>query len=134
MNFISKKYIMVFACVLLSVFSTGCVAPVVVGGIMGGGAAAYFRGDLKTDEPEPFDKVWIAVVEAVEQNQIEVIKKESGPSKALIEGRIPETGKLVYITVKYESLSITSLSIRVGALGNETESRRVLNLIHQKLY
>ncbi len=118
----------------LFIFSSGCVAPAVVGGIMGGGAAAYFRGDLKTEEPEPFDKVWLAVVEAVEQNRIEVIKKESSPNKALIEGRIPETDRLVYITVKYESLSITSISIRVGVWGDETESRRVLSLIHEKLY
>ncbi len=132
MNFLSNKYRTVFLCLLVLVFSSGCA--VVVGGLVGGSTAAYLKGVLKTKEPASFDKVWFAVVEAVEQQEFEVTKKESKAGKALIEAKLPDQDKTVYITVKYHKPEITNLTIRVGIWGNEDESRRVLKLIHEKLY
>jgi len=54
--------------------------------------------------------------------------------KALIEAKLRDQDKLVYITVKYDKPEITDLIIRVGIWGNEEESRRILKLIHEKLY
>ena len=132
MNFLSNKYRTIFLSLFLLVFSSGCA--VVVGGVVGGSAAAYLKGVLKTKEPASFDKVWFAVVEAVEQQEFEVTKKESKAGKALIEAKLPDQDKKVYITVKYHKPEITNLTIRVGIWGNEDESRRVLKLIHEKLY
>ena len=100
---------------------------------MGGGATAYLKGVLKTKEPASFDRVWLAVVETVEQQEFEITKKESGKSKALIEAKMDET-RYLYVTVKYYQPEITDLSIRVGVWGNESESRHILKLIHEKLY
>jgi len=75
MNFLPKKYHAVLLCLLVIVFSSGCV--LVMGGVVGGGTAAYLRGVLKSKEPTSFDKVWFAVVEVVEQQEFEVTKKES---------------------------------------------------------
>ena len=102
--------------------------------MIGGGAAAYLKGVLKTKEPASFDKVWFAVVEAVEQQELEVTKKESNVGKALIEAKLRDQDKMVYITVKYHKPEITNLIIRVGVWGDEDESRRILKLIHEKLY
>ncbi len=132
MNFLSNKYRTVFLCLLVLVFSSGCA--VVVGGVVGGGAAAYLKGVLKTKESASFDKVWFAVVETVEQQEFEVTKKESKAGKSLIEAKLPDQGKTVYITVKYHKPEITNLSIRVGIWGNEDESRRILELVHEKLH
>ena len=132
MNFLPNKYRTIFLSLFLLVFSSGCA--VVVGGVVGGSAAAYLKGVLKTKEPASFDKVWFSVVEAVEQQEFEVTKKESKAGKALIEAKLPDQDKKVYITVKYHKPEITNLTIRVGIWGNEDESRRVLKLIHEKLY
>lgn len=114
------------------VFSSGCA--IVAGGVIGSGAAAYLKGVLKTKEPASFDKVWFAVVETVEQQEFAVTKKESKAGKALIQAKLRDQDKEFYITVKYHKPEITNLSIRVGIWGNEDESRRILKLIHQKLY
>lgn len=132
MNFLPKRYPNLLVLLFVIVFSSGCA--VVAGGVIGGGAAAYLKGVLKTKEPASFDKVWFAVVEVVEQQELEVIKKESGVGKALVEARLRDQDKIVYVTVKYDKPEITQLSIRVGVWGNEEESRRMLKLIHEKLY
>ena len=132
MKFLLNRYRTVLLCLFVLVFSSGCA--VVVGGVVGGGTAAYLKGVLKTKEPASFDKVWFAVVEAVEQQEFVVTKKESKAGKALIEAKLRDQDKRVYITVKYHKPEITNLTIRVGIWGNEDESRRVLKLIHEKLY
>lgn len=132
MNFLPNKYRTLFILLFVLVFSSGCA--VVVGGVVGGGTAAYLKGVLKTKEPASFDKVWFAVVEVVEQQELEVTKKESGVGKALVEAKLRDQNKMVYITVKYDKPEITDLNIRVGIWGDEEESRRVLKLIHEKLY
>ena len=132
MTFLPKRYRTVPLLLFVLVFSSGCA--VVAGGVIGGGAAAYLKGVLKTKEPTSFDKVWFAVVEVVEQQELEVTKKESNVGKALIEAKLRDQDKIVYITVKYHKPEITDLSIRVGIWGNEDESRRMLKLIHEKLY
>ena len=132
MKFPPNKYRTIFLSLFLLIFSSGCA--VVAGGMIGGGAAAYLKGVLKTKEPASFDKVWFAVVEAVEQQELEVTKKESNVGKALIEAKLRDQDKMVYITVKYHKPEITNLIIRVGVWGDEDESRRILKLIHEKLY
>ena len=117
MKFPPNKYRTIFLSLFLLVFSSSCA--VVAGGMIGGGAAAYLKGVLKTKEPASFDKVWFAVVEAVEQQELEVTKKESNVGKALIEAKLRDQDKMVYITVKYHKPEITNLIIRVGVWGDE---------------
>ena len=132
MNFLPKKHHAVLLCLLAIVFSSSCV--LVMGGVVGGSTAAYLKGVLKSKEPASFDKVWFAVVEVVEQQEFEVTKKESKVGKALIEAKLRDQDKMVYITVKYDKPEITDLIVRVGIWGDEEESRRILKLIHEKLY
>lgn len=104
------------------------------GGLIGGSTAAYLKGVLKTKESASFDKVWFAVVEVVEQQDLEIVRKESNEGRALIEAKLRDQDKLVYLIVKYDKPEVTELSIRVGIWGDEEESRRILKLIHEKLY
>lgn len=132
MKFLPKECRTVLLSLFVLLFFSGCA--LVAGGMIGGGTAAYLKGVLKTKEPSSFDKVWFAVVEVVEQQELEVTKKESGVGKALVEARLRDQDKMVYVTVKYDKPEITDLSIRVGIWGDEEESRRILKLIHEKLY
>ncbi len=132
MKFPTSKCCSVLLCLFFLVFSSGCA--IVAGGVIGGGAAAYLKGVLKTKETASFDRVWFAVVEVVEQQELDVIKKESSAGKALIEARLRDQDKRVYITVKHHKPEITNLTIRVGVWGDEDESRRILKLVHEKLY
>lgn len=132
MNFLPKKHHAVLLCLLAIVFSSSCV--LVMGGVVGGSTAAYLKGVLKSKEPASFDKVWFSVVEVVEQQEFKITKKESKVGKALIEAKLRDQDEIVYITVKYDKPEITDLIVRVGIWGDEEESRRILKLIHEKLY
>ena len=103
MKFLPKKYCTLFLLLFVLVFSSGCI--LVMGGVVGGsGVQPYLRGVLKSKETTSFDKVWFAVVEVVEQQEFEVTKKESKAGKALIEAKLRDQNKIIYITVKYDKL------------------------------
>lgn len=117
----------------LLLLSSGCA--VVVGGMIGGGVAGYFKGVLKTEENATFDNVWLAVVETVEQEEFEIVRKESGIGKALVEAKVlKKKDTVAYVTVAYKKPEVTKISIRVGVFGDEEESRRILGMIKEKLY
>lgn len=133
MNFYLNMRSVLIPSFLLLLCSAGCA--VVVGGMIGGGVAGYFKGVLKTEENASFDKVWLAVVETMEQEEFEIVGKESGIGKALIEAKIiRKQDAVAYVTVAYKKPEITKLSIRVGVFGDEGESRRILEMIQEKLY
>lgn len=132
MKFLPKEYRTVLLSLFVLLFSSGCA--LVAGGLIGGSTAAYLKGVLKTKESASFDKVWFAVVEVVEQQDLEIVRKESNEGRALIEAKLRDQDKLVYLIVKYDKPEVTELSIRVGIWGDEEESRRILKLIHEKLY
>ena len=117
----------------LFLFSSGCA--VVVGGMIGGAAAGYFKGVLRTEENATFDNVWLAVVETMEGEEFEITRKESGIGKALVEAKIlKKEDAVAYVTVAYKEPEVTKISIRVGVFGDEGESRRILGMIQEKLY
>ena len=133
MSFRRNKHRFLLPLFPLLLFSSGCAA--LVGGVIGGGVAGYFKGVLKTEENATFDKVWLAVVETMEQEEFEIVRKESGIGKALIEAKIPaKEDTAAYVTVAYKKPEVTKVSIRVGVFGNEDESRRILGMIQEKLY
>ncbi len=132
MKFLPKEYRTVLLSLFVLLFSSGCA--LMAGGLIGGSTAAYLKGVLKTKESASFDKVWFAVVEVVEQQDLEIVRKESNEGRALIEAKLRDQDKLVYLIVKYDKPEVTELSIRVGIWGDEEESRRILKLIHEKLY
>ncbi len=132
MKFLPDRYHSLFLCLFLLVSSSGCA--VLAGGVIGGGTTAYLKGVLKTKEPSSFDRVWFAVVETVEREGFEVTSKESSSGRAFVEAKLSDRDKIAYITVKYYKPEITELVVRVGVWGDEAESRRILKLIHEKLY
>lgn len=125
-----RSLLLIFPLLLLS---SGCA--VLVGGMIGGGVAGYFKGVLKTEENATFDNVWLAVVETVEREEFEIVRKESGIGKALVEAKIlKKEDTAAYVTVAYKKPEVTKISIRVGVFGDEEESRRILEMIREKLY
>jgi len=116
---------------LVAVFMiSGCA--VFVAGVAGGGAAGsgtylYVKGEMATDYFFSFDKVWAACEKVVaDKHGIEV-----EPYKEISEGIIDATidDEKVHISVKYKAKNVTTVSIRVGILGNRLSSQ----LLHDKI-
>ena len=116
---------------LLSIFlCSGCV-PLIVGGAAAGagtvGTYFYVNGELKTDYPAPFDEVWNACAKTVADMQgIDVV-----PEKEIAKGTINTVinDEKVKFDVTYKAKNMTTVSIRVGLIGNKLSSQ----LLHDKV-
>ena len=109
---------------------SGCVPLVVVGGAAisaGTGTYFYVDGELKTDYNAPFDKVWGACEKTVaDMRGIEV-----APVREIAQGKINTVinDEKVTFDIKYKSKDFTTVSIRVGLMGNKLSCQ----LLHDKI-
>jgi hypothetical protein len=109
---------------------SGCV-PLIVGGAAAGAGTAgtyyYVNGGLKTDYSAPFDKVWSACEKTVaDMHGIEVV-----PNKEIAQGTINTliNDEKVKFEITYKSKNLTTVTIRVGLIGNKLSSQ----LLHDKI-
>jgi hypothetical protein len=112
---------------------TGCAAALVGGAVVGAGTGTYMfiNGELKTDYNFNFDKVWAAAEKTVAQMRgTDVV-----PSKGIGTGHIDSVinGEKVRIAVTFKEITVTSVGIRVGMVGDETASRMIQANIAENL-
>jgi hypothetical protein len=118
----------VFLFFALFLFS-GCELLVLGGAAVGASTGTYFyvKGELKTDYTAPFDKVWNACEKTVaDMRGVEVV-----PVKEIAQGKITAVinDERVTFDIAYKSKNLTTISIRVGLLGNKLSSQ----LLHDKI-
>jgi hypothetical protein len=109
---------------------SGCWWLVIGGAAAGAGTAGtyyYVNGELKTDYSAPFDKVWNACEKTVaDMHGIEVV-----PNKEIAQGTINTliNNEKVKFDITYKSKNLTTVTIRVGLMGNKLSSQ----LLHDKI-
>jgi hypothetical protein len=108
---------------------SGCAAAVIGGAALGAGSGTYFyiNGELKTDYYQPFDAVW----KACEKTVADMRGLDVRPDKEIGRGKIAAVieEEKVQISVTYKAKDVTTVSIRVGLIGNKLSSQ----LIHDKI-
>jgi len=117
---------LLFSFVLLM---NGCAALLVGGTAVGAGVGTYYyvSGELKTDYPASFDRVW----NACEKTVADMRGVDVEPFREIARGKISAfiRGEKVRIVITYKSKELTNVSIRVGMLGNKLSSQ----LLHDKI-
>lgn len=118
------------ALLIIVIFFTPACAPLVVGGAAAGaGSGTYFyiNGELKTDYYYSFEQVWSACEKTVADMRgldVEPLKEiGSGKITAMIEN------EKVQITANYKAKNVTTVSVRVGLMGDKLASQ----LLHDKI-
>jgi hypothetical protein len=115
--------------IIVIFFTSGCAAAVVGGAAVGAGSGTYFyvNGELKTDYYYSFEKVWSACEKTVADMRgldVEPVKEiGSGKITAMIEN------EKVQITANYKAKDATTVSVRVGVMGDKLASQ----LLHDKI-
>jgi hypothetical protein len=122
-----KNWIVVL---LMGVFLiSGCVPLALVGAGAGAGTGTYFfiNGEMKTDYYHSFDAVW----SACEKTIADMRGVDVQPVKEIGNGKIATLidDEKVQIAVTYKAKNVTTVSIRVGLIGNKLSSQ----LIHDKI-
>jgi len=113
----------------ICLLAAGC-APLVVGGAAVGSASGtylWINGEMKTDYYASFDRTWSACEKTVaDMKGIDV-----EPAKEIAQGTITAmiNDEKVTFSVKYKAKNQTTVSIRVGLIGNKLSSQ----LLHDKI-
>lgn len=122
-----SAWVSLIACICL--LAAGC-APLVVGGAAVGSASGtylWINGEMKTDYYASFDRTWSACEKTVaDMKGIDV-----EPAKEIAQGTIMAliNDEKVTFSVKYKAKNQTTVSIRVGIIGNKLSSQ----LLHDKI-
>ena len=110
-------------------FMSGCAALVIGGAAAGTGTGTYFyvSGELQTDYPFSFDKVWAACEKTMADMRALYVE----PSREIGKGTISSVirDEKVRFVVTYKAKNQTTVSVRVGLFGNKTASQ----LLHDKI-
>jgi hypothetical protein len=108
---------------------SGCTAALIGGAAVGAGTGTfvYLKGELKTDYNQSFDSVW----KACEKTVADMRGSDVMPAKEIGKGSITALidGEKVDISVTYKAKNVTTVSVRVGLIGNKQSSQ----LIHDKI-
>ena len=108
---------------------SGCPAALVGGAAMGAGSGTYFyiNGEMKTDYYHSFDAAWNACQKTVAEMRGLDVQPEKEIGKGKISAMIDD--EKVQIAVTYKAKNVTTVSVRVGMIGNKLSSQ----LIHDKI-
>ncbi len=108
--------------------NSGCA--LLVGGAAGAGTVAYLKGELKTNEDVPINKVFDATQAALKEMGLTVQKFEKAVDSAQVTA-ITADDKTIKINLKKRNDYLTELSIRVGTFGDESLSKKILEKIRK---
>jgi hypothetical protein len=115
---------------VMSVFTiSGCTAALVGVAAVGAGSGTYFyiNGEMKTDYYHSFDTTWSACQKSIADMRGVDVEQ----NKEIGNGKITAVvnDEKVKIEVLYKAKNVTTVSVRVGLIGDKLSSQ----LIHDKI-
>ncbi len=112
----------------LSVLYGCAVALLGVGAGVGIGAYKYVEGSLVRQYPLSYSRAWDATNSALENLQISISNSMDEGAKGKIEA-VRKDGKKVVIKIKDEGQGVSTITVRVGMLGD----RGIAERIHEEI-
>ena len=111
---------------LAMVFSlSGCVAAwLAVGAGAGIGTYKFIEGNLSREYPVDYGRAWDATNSALAKHQISITNSMDEGVKGTIEA-VRRDGTKVKLKLTDKGQGVTSISIRVGLLGNRSDSEMI---------
>ena len=129
----SKNWGRLALIVCLAVQISGCAgAALVAGGAVGAGGMVYVKGKLQEQLNSPLAKVHEATLAALKDFELPVREDKKDLLVAKVRSQLAN-GDPIWIKLSSLSEESTEITIRVGILGNETRSRRLLGKIRGHL-
>lgn len=124
-------YALLGMCLLASI--NGCVTTAVGGGTTATtGTYSYFTRELSVIYGIPLADVWPRVLAAVESLQLHIDRQLIDGLGGDIEARRPD-GTKVWVHLKPSGDHSTTVSVRIGTMGDREQSERVQRTIRQQV-
>ena len=115
-----------------TVLVTGCVTRVVDNSTGPTDSLMYLDGRVKCAEPVSLERARMATLTALRELQFGLVGDVAYATKQVITARTSTDKKVTVVLVK-ESDNLTQIRVRVGLLGDEIVSLRVLDKIKSHL-
>jgi hypothetical protein len=112
--------------------SSGCVAAVVGGAALAGGAA-YMRGDLESGFDVPLPDAWAAAQSALEEDLEFAIDQRSKDAVYASVVAYTSNDRRVEVSLQRIDEQFTAVRIRVALFGDEALSRLVLQKMEERI-
>jgi hypothetical protein len=108
---------------------SGCAVALVGVAAVGAGSGTYYyiNGEMKTDYYQSFDATWSACQKSVADMRGVDVEQDKEIGNGKISAVIND--EKVKITVLYKAKNVTTVSVRIGLLGDKLASQ----LIHDKI-
>ena len=111
--------------------ASGCV-PLLIGAAVGAGGVAYVKGALVHNIDEPVEDIHKASLAAFKGLNLFVASDELNRHSAVIKAEY-EDGKKIDIKIDAITEFVSKVTIRIGVIGDQEDSRLILNAIEKKL-
>lgn len=112
---------------------SGCAPALIAGGaVAGAGTALYVRGEMNTTIDSPYDNVWRATLDGLNDLGMRPTIRDKQANKATIQTRRLD-GKTVRIKITPYTKRTTNVSVRVGTFGDEASSKEIMDAIIAQL-
>ncbi|KPK02905.1 MAG: hypothetical protein AMK71_00750 [Nitrospira bacterium SG8_35_4] len=106
-------------------FLYGCVlAWIGVGAGVGIGAYKFIEGRLEREYPLSYSRAWDATNSALANLQISISDSTKGETKGTIDS-VRKDGKKVLVSLKDRGQGVTTISVRVGLMGDRGLAEQV---------
>ena len=114
-------------CAALALLCSGCLS-LAVGAAGGAAGAVYVMGKLKVEVNHEVSVVHNATVAALAELELKLLEDKVDKLSAHVESEFAD-GEHVWIDLESLSDSRTSMTIRVGVIGNEVRARKIYDAI-----
>lgn len=122
----TRKMNLCIAFAICVAFSAGCAGAILAtGAAAGAGAYAYTNGELRVVEQVQLDHAWASTQQAAQSLELTPVSESKDGLTARMHAKGSD-GKDIYINLRSENEGATQIRIRVGVLGDERLSRRIL--------
>jgi TolA-binding protein len=111
--------------------SSGCAA-LVVGAAAGAGGAVYVMGKLQEEVTHPVPTVHQAAVKGLQDLQLPILENKADQLTARLESHLADDRR-IWMNLEAVDKERTLLTIRVGLMGDEAQSRRILEAVKKHL-
>ncbi len=125
---IGRGILLVF---FVTVTSSGCV-PLLIGAAAGAGGIAYVKGALVHNIDETVEDIHRAALAGLKDFGLFVVSDELNRHSALIKAEY-EDGRKIDIKADAITEFVSKVTIRVGVIGDQEESRLILSAIEDNL-
>ena len=115
------------ALVLVVTFAAGCV-PLLIGAAVGAGSMVYMNGSLVQNMDQTVEELHQAILDGLRSLDIFVLSDELNRHSAIVKAEY-EDGRKVDIKVDAITEYVSKVTIRVGLLGDQEDSRLILEAI-----